>query len=161
MNYWLMKSEPNAYSIDDLMNQPNKTDHWDGIRNYQVRNMMRDEMKRGDLAFFYHSNCKPPGIVGIVTIAKQGYPDFTAFDPEDMHYDPKSDPDNPRWMMVDVKFKKKFKRLISLDELRSNPLLKEMLLLRKGSRLSITPLTKKEWEAIVAMAQELEAISSY
>ena len=103
MNYWLMKSEPDSFSIDALYNRPNQTEHWDGVRNYQARNMMRDEMKLGDLIFFYHSNCDVPGIVGIMEIVKESYPDFTAFDPEDQHYDPRSDPEDPRWIMVDVR----------------------------------------------------------
>ncbi|HHQ15161.1 MAG TPA: EVE domain-containing protein, partial [Chromatiales bacterium] len=102
MAYWLMKSEPDVYGIDDLKKE--RVDHWDGIRNYQVRNMMRDQMKKGDLAFFYHSNCKQPGIVGIMSIASDAYPDHTQFDPNEKYFDPKSDPDNPRWLMVDVRY---------------------------------------------------------
>lgn len=153
MRYWLMKSEPNAYSIDDLAAQPKQTDHWDGVRNYQARNMMRDGMKKGDLVFFYHSNCKPPGIVGIAEVAKESYPDFTAFDPDSKYFDPKSNPDKPRWFMVDVKFKKKFKELISLEQLKTIPQLSSMLLLRKGNRLSITPVSKQEWETILRLAK--------
>ena len=152
MNYWLMKSEPETFSIDSLKQCPQKTDHWDGIRNYQVRNMIRDEMKKGDQVLFYHSNCSPPGVVGTMEIVKEAYPDFTAFDPESNYYDPKSDPDNPRWFMVDVKFKSKFKELITLQALRENPLLAEMPLLRKGNRLSITPMTKIQWQTILDMA---------
>lgn len=151
MNYWLLKSEPGSFSIEDLAKAKNKTTHWDGVRNYQARNFMRDQMKRGDLAFFYHSNCKEIGITGIVEVCKESYPDHTAFDPNDHHYDPKSNPDNPRWMMVDVRLKKKFKHTITLDQLKQNPKLKDMMILRKGNRLSITPLTVKEWEAIVKM----------
>ncbi len=151
MNYWLLKSEPNAFSIDDLKKMPKQTEHWDGVRNYQARNMMRDQMKKGDLAFFYHSNSHPSGIVGVVEIIKEAYPDFTAFDPEDHHYDPKSDPDNPRWVMVDVKFQKKFKRLISLEELKKIPELVDMPLLRRGNRLSITPVSSLQWEAILRL----------
>jgi len=153
MKYWLMKSEPEAFSIDDLIAQPKKTDHWDGVRNYQVRNMMRDEMKKGDLAFFYHSNANPPGIVGVMEVVKEGYPDHTAFDPEDHHYDPKSDPDNPRWYMVDVKFKKKFKKMITLPQLREHPGLTGFKLIQKGNRLSIVPVTKAQWELITDMAE--------
>ena len=151
MKYWLIKSEPGAYSIDDLKSEKTKITHWDGVRNYQARNFMRDEMKKGDFAFFYHSNCKEPGIVGVVEVVKESYPDFTAFDPEDHHYDPKSDPGKPRWFMVDVKFKKKFKETITLAELKSNPVLKDMLVVRKGNRLSITPLTEKQWENVLGM----------
>ena len=151
MNYWLMKSEPSEFSIDDLKNRPKKTEPWDGVRNYQARNMMRDEMKKGDLVFFYHSNCDIPGIVGIMTVSKEGYPDHTAFDPNDKHFDPKSDPDNPRWFYVDVKYKRKFKRTISLSELRDHKKLKDMRLLQKGNRLSIMPVTKKEWDFILSL----------
>jgi len=129
MQYWLMKSEPSEYSIDDL--KKDKTEHWDGVRNYQARNMMRDQMKKGDLAFMYHSNCDDIGIVGIMTIHREGYPDHTAFDKKDKHYDPKSDPDNPRWMMVDVKYKRKLKRTITLQELKQHKMLQDMQLLRK------------------------------
>ncbi len=146
-----MKSEPGCFSIDDLKNSPNKTTHWDGVRNYQARNMMRDQMKQGDLAFFYHSNCNPPGIVGIMSITKEGYPDFTAFDPNNEHYDPKSNQENPRWWMVDVKFKQKFDDGISLDQLKQNPALANMQLLRKGNRLSVMPVSATEWDAILAM----------
>lgn len=148
MKYWLMKSEPGEFSIDDLKNRPGKTEPWDGVRNYQARNMMRDEMKKGDLAFFYHSNCDEPGIAGIMTINSEGYPDPTAFDPDDPHYDPKSDPDKPRWYLVDVIYRKKFRRTITLAELRRHPALKNMKLLQKGNRLSVMPVTKKEWEII-------------
>ena len=151
MNYWLMKSEPEAFGIDDLIAKPDRTEPWDGVRNYQARNMMRDEMKKGDLAFFYHSNCKVPGIVGIMEISREGYPDPTAFDPEDKHYDPKSDPDNPRWILVDVKYRRKFSRTIALSELRDHAPLKNMRLLQKGNRLSITPVTKPEWDYILKL----------
>lgn len=150
MKYWLFKSEPTSFSIDALKASPKQITPWDGVRNYQARNFMRDEMKIGDLGFFYHSNCKTIGIVGIVKVVKEAYPDFTAFDPEDHHYDPKSDPDNPRWMMVDVQFQQKFSDIITLDQLKQNPLLKDMRLLRKGNRLSITPVTQKQWNAIMA-----------
>ena len=146
-----MKSEPDVYGIDHLAKMPKKTDHWDGIRNYQVRNMLRDEMRKGDLAFFYHSNCKEPGIVGIVEVVKEGYPDFTAFEPGEKYYDPKSDPENPRWYMVDVKLKRKFKRVISLQELKNYKSLDEMLILKRGNRLSITPISKKHWDFILKL----------
>lgn len=154
MNYWLVKSEPNEFSIDDLQAKPGQTEHWDGVRNYQARNFMRDEMKKGDQVFFYHSNCEPPGIVGIAKIAKEGYPDHTAFDPEDKHFDPKSDPENPRWMMVDVKFVRKFKRTLSLAELKQYKPLKDMRLLQKGNRLSVMPVSEKEWVFIEALADK-------
>ena len=151
MQYWLMKSEPDVFGIDDLVNQPRKTEHWDGVRNYQARNMMRDEMKKGDLVFFYHSNCKEPGIVGVAEVVKEGYPDYTAFEPQQKYYDPKSLPDNPRWYMVDIKFKRKFKRTITLQELKNYAQLTEMPLLRKGNRLSVMPVGKKQWDFIIKL----------
>jgi len=154
MNYWLMKSEPDVYSINDLARQPRKTDHWDGVRNYQARNMMRDEMKKGDLVFFYHSNCKEPGIVGIAEVVREGYPDFTAWDPEEKYYDPKSDPDNPRWYMVDIRYKRKLKRPVTLQELKKQPRLKDMPLLRKGNRLSVMPVSKKHWDCILQLENQ-------
>jgi predicted RNA-binding protein with PUA-like domain len=152
MNYWLFKSEPDAFSIDDLKAMKGKKDHWDGIRNYQARNLMRDEMVKGDLGFFYHSSCKVPGIVGIVEVVKEAYPDHTAWDPEGKYYDPKSSPDNPRWVMVDVKFRQEFSEVISLEKLRTIAKLDGMVLLKKGSRLSIQPVGKSEWNTIVKMS---------
>jgi predicted RNA-binding protein with PUA-like domain len=146
--YWLMKSEPSCASIDDLIKAPNQTLPWDGVRNYQARNFMRDDMAIGDLVFFYHSNCKPPGIVGIAEVTSEAYPDYTAFDPESEHPDPKSTPEKPRWFMVDVRFKEKFDRIISLEELKKYPELSNMVLVRKGNRLSITPVTAQEWRFI-------------
>lgn len=153
MNYWLMKSEPDTFSIDDLKAKPKKTEHWDGVRNYQVRNMMRDQMKKGDLAFFYHSSCKVPAIVGIVEIVKEGYPDHTAFDPDSKYYDPKCDPENPQWFMVDVKFRRKLKQPITLKVLKQQSFLVEsdLALTRKGSRLSILPITEEQWDFILSM----------
>ena len=152
MNYWLMKSEPGCFSIDDLKAAPGKKTHWDGVRNYQARNMLRDEIKKGDQVFYYHSNANPPGIAGIASVVKNGYPDHTAFDPSDPHFDPKSDPDNPRWFMVDIKFEKKFKNLIPLDTLKQLPELKDMQLLRRGNRLSVMPVDKTHWKAIIDLA---------
>lgn len=151
MKYWLMKSEPDVYGVDDLKNAANKTDTWDGVRNYQVRNMMRDEMHKGDLAFFYHSNCKEPGIAGIMKIVREGYPDYTAFDPKEKYYDPKSDPDNPRWFMVDVKYVRKLKRVITLAELKMHSELTELPLVRRGNRLSVMPVTEQEWNFILSL----------
>ncbi len=152
MNYWLIKSEPDAFSIDDLKNSPGKRDHWDGIRNYQARNFIRDDMRKGDLAFFYHSNCKPPGIVGICEIVSGAYPDHTAFDPNEKYYDPKSDPENPRWLMVDVKYRRKTKRLISLEELKAHAdRLEDFQLLRRGNRLSIMPVSNAHWDYILSL----------
>ena len=156
MRYWLMKSEPDAFSIDDLKNAPGKTGHWDGVRNYQARNYMRDDMQKGDLIFFYHSNCATPGIVGIAEVAsKAAYPDHTAFDPNDHHFDAKSDPENPRWMMVDVGFKRKTKRLISLAELRQHAdRLQNFALIRRGNRLSVMPVEKAHWDFILELEQQ-------
>ena len=153
MNYWLLKSEPTQFSIDDLKASPGRRTHWDGVRNYQARNFMHEGMKRGDLAFFYHSSCPEPGIAGIVKIVKEAYPDHTAFDPKDKHFDPNSDRNKPRWYMVDVQLKRKLRRLISLAELRnhSNGALQGLVLLRRGNRLSITPVTETEWQFIATL----------
>lgn len=156
MNYWLMKTEPDAFSIDDLAARPRKTEHWDGVRNYQARNMMRDQMKKGDLIFFYHSNCKAPGIVGIVRVVKEGYPDFTAFETKHKYYDPKSDPAKPRWYMVDVQLVRRLKRNISLQELKNYQSLSDMPLLQRGNRLSVMPVSKKHWDFI--LKQENKAV---
>tara|TARA_Y100000746_G_scaffold151472_1_gene129827 strand:+ start:3678 stop:4115 length:438 start_codon:yes stop_codon:yes gene_type:complete len=144
-----MKSEPETYSIDDL--KEFQTDHWDGIRNYQVRNFFRDQMKIGDKAFFYHSNCKEPGIVGLMEIASEAYPDHTAFDSKEKYFDAKSDPENPRWLMLDVNYIRHTKRNITLSELRDHSSIKEMRLLQKGNRLSVIPMTKEEWEYILGL----------
>ncbi|MGB0723677.1 MAG: EVE domain-containing protein [Gammaproteobacteria bacterium] len=151
MNYWLMKSEPDAFGLDDL--ERVGTEPWDGVRNYQARNMMRDEMKVGDPIFFYHSNCDVPGIVGLAEVAKEGYPDHTAFDPDAKYYDPKSDPDKPRWYMVDVRFVRRLKRTISLKELKelADGPLADMPLVRKGNRLSVMPVPKAAWDYILDM----------
>jgi|TARA_R100001132_G_C3226689_1_gene63031 predicted RNA-binding protein with PUA-like domain len=150
MTCWLMKSEPDAFSIDDLAARPGKREHWDGVRNYQARNFMR-EMKKGDKVLFYHSSCPEPGVVGVAKVVKEAYPDFTAFDPESKYFDPKSSPDKPRWFMVDIQFQKKLKRTIALAELKQNPLLEGMQLLRKGNRLSVMPVAESEFDAILAM----------
>jgi len=149
MAYWLMKSEPDVYGIDDL--KRDKVEPWDGIRNYQVRNMFRDQMKVGDLAFFYHSNCKPPAVVGIMTIASEAYPDHTQFDPKSRYYDAKSDKESPRWLLVDVKYKRKLKREITLQELKENKELEDFRLNQKGNRLSVIPVKKSEWELILSL----------
>ncbi len=148
-----MKSEPGAYSIDNLHRAPRRTDCWDGVRNYQARNFMRDDMRKGDLAFFYHSSCPRPGIVGIMEIARAGYPDHTAWDPREPHYDAQSDPARPRWYMVDVRYRRKAKRLLGLPELRTHPGLVGLQLLRRGNRLSVMPVSREHWELIL----ELEA----
>jgi predicted RNA-binding protein with PUA-like domain len=149
MQYWLMKSEPDTYSIDDL--QSFGVDHWDGIRNYQVRNFFRDQMQVGDQAFFYHSNCKEPGIVGTMEIVSTAYPDHTAFDPSEKYFDSKSDPENPRWLMVDVHYIRHLDRMITLGELRQQKQIADMKLLQRGNRLSVLPLSKMEWQYILEM----------
>lgn len=150
MQYWLFKTEPDAFSIDDLANRPNQTEHWDGIRNYQARNFLRDEVKPNDLVLIYHSSCKQVGIVGLAEVVKGGYPDHTQFNPESHYYDPKSDPDNPRWYMVDVKFKQKFPTLLSLKDIKGMPGIKQLGLLKKGHRLSIMPVTEDEFNRLMA-----------
>lgn len=153
MNYWLFKSEPDTFGIDHLAKAPKRTSAWDGVRNFQARNMLRDAIKKGDEAFFYHSSCAVPGIVGIVEIVKEGYPDETAFDPKHHHYDADSKRDAPRWYVVDVKLKVKFSRVISLEELKQHAAkkLKDFVLLRRGNRLSVMPVAKKDWDFILAL----------
>jgi predicted RNA-binding protein with PUA-like domain len=150
MRYWLMKSEPADVSIDDLASFPNQTVDWYGVRNYQARNFMRDQMKLGDLAFFYHSNCAEPGIVGIVEVSKLAYPDRLQFIEGHKYYDPKSTPENTRWVNVDVKLVRKT-RLLSLKELRTYPELETMRILQRGNRLSITPVDPREWVFIMQL----------
>ena len=152
MSFWLLKSEPEVFSIDDLRSSPRKTTCWDGVRNYQARNFLR-AMQVGDRAFFYHSNCAEPGIVGIVAIVREAYPDTTAFDRRDPHYDPKSDRQHPTWYMVDVKLVRKLERSISLTELkaRANSALAGLLLLRRGNRLSVLPVDEHHWNRIAAL----------
>lgn len=152
MKYWLMKSEPTTFSIDDLMACPDQTDHWDGVRNYQARNFLRDEIRKGDNVLFYHSG-KMPAIVGTARVVRKGYPDHTARDPNNQHFDPKSTPDSPIWYMVDIRFESKFNAPLPLPHLRQFPELAEMLLLKKGMRLSIQPVTRSEFEFIVALAR--------
>ena len=150
MQYWLMKSEPGEYSIDDLVAESDQSTYWDGIRNYQARNFMRDGMKVGDQAFFYHSSCKIPGITGIAEITREAYSDHTAFDASDKHFDAKSDPNNPRWLMVDIQLVRKFDRIISLTELREHAAqLEDFRLLARGNRLSLFPVGKKHWDYIL------------
>ena len=154
VNYWLMKSEPAEFSIADLKNRPNQTEHWDGVRNYQARNFMRDKMKINDRVLFYHSGVKP-SVVGTARIVKTGYPDFTAWDPKNKHYDPKSTPEDPIWYMVDICFESQFAEPIPLARLRTVPGLENMVLLRKGMRLSIQPVTPEEFDIIVEMGNQL------
>lgn len=152
MKYWLVKSEPDVFSIDDL--KKNKKTHWDGVRNYQARNFMRDEMKTGDKVLFYHSNTETPGVAGTAEVAKEGYADHTQFDPEDMHYFPTADPQKPIWFMVDIKFVEKLNKLVSLQDIKENPKLQKMRLIQKGNRLSVMPVEKNEFEEIVKMGNE-------
>ncbi|MEM1221231.1 MAG: EVE domain-containing protein [Verrucomicrobiota bacterium] len=157
MNYWLMKSEPDVFSFEDLKARPNQTEPWDGVRNYQARNFMRDEMKVGDKILFYHSNTNPPGVAGIAKVASKPYPDPTAFDKQSKYYDVKSDPDHPRWILVDVAFDSDIKRLLPLGEMKSMPELKEMRALQRGNRLSVLPVTKAEFLAIKKAAMRKAA----
>ena len=149
MNYWLIKTEPNTFSWDDLKKLPNQKDHWEGVRNYKARNYLR-KMKKGDLAFFYHSVVKPMSIMGIVEVVREAYPDNTQFDPKSKYYDPKSPKDNSRWVMVDVQYRKDFEPPITRDSLKEILALKNMVLLRKG-RLSVQPVTPEEWKAIKSL----------
>ena len=156
MNHWLIKSEPEVFSIEALARAPKRTTMWDGVRNFQARNMLRDEMKKGDEAFFYHSNGEPVGIAGIVRVVREGYPDPTAFDPKHAHYDPpakngKGTPADPQWYAVDVQLVRRFRRVITLEELRQHAsgALSGLLILRRGNRLSVTPVAAGEWKFIV------------
>ena len=152
MKYWLMKSEPDEFSIDDLVKAPKKTTAWFGVRNYQARNFMRDHMRVGDGVLFYHSSCPEPGIAGIAQVASASYPDATQFDPGSEYYDAASKREAPRWMLVDVKLVKKTP-LLALDEMRTMPALADMVTLRRGNRLSITPVTAAEWKAVLKRLQ--------
>ena len=145
MAYWLVKSEPTTFSIDDL--ERLGVEHWDGVRNYMARNNLM-AMKVGDLAFFHHSSADPPGIAGICEVVREAYPDHTAFDPSSKYFDPKSSPEKPRWFMPDVRFVRKFPRLIPLSEIRETPGLSDMALVQRGQRLSVQPVSEKEWEII-------------
>lgn len=150
VHYWLMKSEPTSFSIDDLEKRPQQIEPWDGVRNYQARNFLQ-AMQINDLAFFYHSSCPNPGIVGIIKIVKPAYADKTAFDPSHHHYDPKSKADKPQWVCVDVKFTEKFTATLRLDTLKKQPSLASMRLLQKGNRLSVMPITAEEWKTIMQL----------
>jgi len=149
--YWLIKSEPEVYSIDDL--KRDKSTHWDGVRNYQARNFMRDEMRVGDEVLFYHSNATPPGVAGIARVARCGYPDHTALDRRDAHYDPKASEDTPIWYMVDIAFVARFPRLVTLEELRDEPRLKGMLVTRRGQRLSVQPVEAAHFKVVKELAK--------
>ena len=150
--YWLVKSEPESFSFDDLLASPGRTTGWDGVRNFQARNFMRDEMKLGDLVFFYHSSTDPAAIVGIAEVARESYPDHTAFDARDSHFDPKSKRDAPTWVMVDLRAREALPKPLTLAELRGVKGLEKMVLLQKGSRLSVQPVTEKEWDIICRLA---------
>lgn len=150
--YWLFKSEPEAYSIHDMANEPTKTTFWDGVRNYQARNFLRDTIQLGDRVLFYHSNAEPMAIVGTAEVVRTGYPDHTAFDPQNGHFDPKSVPDQPTWFMVDVKLRQVFPKPVTRDDLKACRELKDMMLLRPGARLSIQPVTAAEWVTVHRLA---------
>ena len=150
MNYWLMKSEPSSFSFDDLKQMPNETEHWDGVRNYQARNFLRDAIKIGDGVLFYHSNCPEPAIVGLAKVVRNGYPDHTALDPREKHFDPKSTDEKPLWFMVDVQYLCPLPKPLTRDGLRQHPLLSGMGVLRKGNRLSVQPVLAEEWQAVLA-----------
>jgi predicted RNA-binding protein with PUA-like domain len=149
--HWLVKTEPDVFSFDDLLSAKDRTTHWDGVRNYQARNTLRDEMKLGDLVLVYHSNAEPPGAVGVAQVVREGYPDHTQFDPADGHFDPEADPASPRWYMVDLQAVAPLARLVPLPELRDAKGLQKMVLLQKGSRLSVQPVAKEEFELVVRM----------
>lgn len=151
--FWLMKSEPDAFSIDDLRRADGHTTCWDGVRNYQARNLLRDDFAVGDGVLFYHSSTNPPGIAGEAVVVRSGYPDFTAFDSNDHHYDPKSDSKDPTWYMVDVRFVRACRSLITLDRLKTNPALRSMMVVRRGMRLSVQPVTAGEWKLVMALPE--------
>ena len=153
-HYWLLKSDADTFSWDDFWNAPNRTTHWDGVRNFQARNFMRDEMKKGDLAFFYHSGGDSPGIIGIAEIVREGYPDHTATDPKDPHYDPRSKSGESQWSMVDIRAVEKLPRPVTLAEMRTRPELQHMPLLQKGNRLSVQKVGPAEWNAVIALSKE-------
>jgi predicted RNA-binding protein with PUA-like domain len=149
--YWLFKSDPDEFSLEDLKKSKNKITFWDGIRNYQARNFIRDEMKKGDGVLFYHSSSDPLAVMGICEIIKEGYPDHTQFDSKNDHFDPKADNKNPTWFMVDIKLLNEFKTPVTLYQIKANPKLKNMKLVQRGQRLSVMPVTKVEWEEIIKM----------
>ena len=151
-----MKTEPTVFSFEDLMKRPLSTDHWEGVRNYQARNYMKDEMRKGDKVLFYHSNCEVPGVVGIAVISREAYPDFFSWDRTSRYYDPKSTPEKPRWFMVDVSWEKEFRQIVTLKDLKSVPKLKGMKVLQKGQRLSIMPVTKEEFDIVSALGMREE-----
>jgi predicted RNA-binding protein with PUA-like domain len=151
MAYWLFKTEPGCFSFEDLKSRPDQTEPWDGVRNFQARNFLRDAVRPGDRILFYHSNIPEPAVVGLAQVARAGYPDSTALDPQGEHFDPKATPDKPIWYMVDVRFYKDLPRSVTLEQIKQNPLLADMPLVKR-SRLSIQPVTAEEWQAVLAMA---------
>lgn len=153
MNYWLVKSEPDVFSIDDLANSPLQTTCWDGVRNYQARNFLRDSMKNGDKVLFYQSNTDPMGVAGWCEVVREGYPDTSAFDPNSSYFDPDSTPEKPVWIMVDIKLVEKFPRLVTLQEIKENPSLKDILLIKRGNRLSVFPVKEEEFNEIIEMSR--------
>jgi predicted RNA-binding protein with PUA-like domain len=154
VNYWLFKTEPGTFGVEDLARARNATTAWDGVRNYQVRNMLRDDMRKGDRGFLYHSSCEVPGIVGIVRVVRAGYPEPSALDPKHRYFDPKSEPANPRWYAVDVHLERRIDPPVTLETLRKHArgALKDMLILRRGNRLSVTPVTHAEWRFVLSLA---------
>ena len=148
--YWLLKSEPSTWSWEDQLRKGDKGEGWDGVRNYQARNMMRDDLKLGDMVLFYHSNTKPPHVAGIARVSREGYPDHTSWDPESKYYDEKSSPDNPRWIMVDIEAVQEMEK-VSLVDIKANPALEGMPLVQKGQRLSVQPVSKEQYEEICRM----------
>ena len=154
--YWLFKTEPDCFSIDDLKAGKNQTSSWDGVRNYQARNLLRDEIKKGDDILFYNSSAKPTGIAGLAVVSRDGYPDHTAWDPESEHFDPKSSPDNPIWFMVDVTFKSKLRETLPLSQLKQTPGLEKMMVTQRGARLSVQPVTAEEWKIVLRLMKDYQ-----
>lgn len=152
-SYWLIKTDPGEFSIKDLRKSKNQTTYWNGVRNYQARNFMRDEMKKGDRVLLYHSNAEPNAVVGICEITREGYPDHTQFDPDDIHFFPSAKEEDPTWFMVDVKYVKEFRREVTLEEIKENPRLKNMKLVQKGNRLSVMPVSKEEFDEVLRMGE--------
>ena len=149
--YWLLKSEPDVFSFEDLLAAEGRRTHWDGVRNYQARNLLRDELAKGDGVLFYHSNARPPGVAGVAQVVRPGYPDFTQFDPADPHHDPQADPDDPRWYAVDVRAVAPLRTFVSIADLKANPRLASMAVVQRGQRLSVQPVTAAEWREVLRM----------
>ena len=152
--YWLFKSEPNVFSIDDLASAPKKTTYWEGVRNYQARNLLRDDIQKGDRVLFYHSRIKPMGVAGIAEVTRAGYPDPEQFDAKSKYHDAKSDPDNPRWYCVDIKFVEQFDDVVTLETLKATKSLAKMMVVQRGARLSIQPVRKAEFDAVYRLAKK-------